>query len=90
MSSVLRIIRVLITRDPNWSGRRQLFCVVQCDDVKVLYYREHEIRGVTRAQWRIVPKEGLWDTLETAHTELSHEGLDRMHAYFLAHNYHIP
>ena len=79
-----------IKSDRNWIRKRQRFCVVQCDDVKVLYHREQEMRGIKRPKLRVVPKEDLWDTLENAHTELSHAGRDRMHAYFIEHMYLIP
>ena len=46
----------------------------------VLYYREHEIRGIKRPQLCVQPKDDLWDILEDAHNELSHAGRDRMHA----------
>ena len=63
---------------------------MQCDDLKVLYCREQELRGIKRPQLRVVPKEDLWDILENAHTELSHAGRDRMQAYFIEHMYLIP
>ena len=58
---------------------RQRFCVVECENLKVPYYREHEMRGIKRPQLRVVPKEDLWDILENAHNELSHARRDRMH-----------
>ena len=48
------------------------------------------MRGIKRPKLRVVPKEDLWDILENAHTELSHAGRDRMHAYFIEHMYLIP
>ena len=86
-SNVLKSIRV---QDRNRSRKRQRFCVVQYEDLKVLYCREQELRGIKRPQLRVVPKEDLWDILENAHTELSHAGRDRMHAYFIEHMHHIP
>ena len=79
-----------IKSDRKRIRKRQRFCVVQCDDVKVLYCREQEMRGIKRPKLRVVPKEDLWDILENAHTELSHAGRDRMHAYFIEHMYLIP
>ena len=35
-----------ITNDRNSIRKRQRFCVVQCEDLKVLYYREHNMRPV--------------------------------------------
>ena len=70
--------------------KRLRYCVMLIDDVKVLYYREQEVRGIQRPRLRVVPKEDLWDTLVNAHTHLCHGGRDRMQAYFLEHMYHIP
>ena len=47
------------------------------------------MRGIKRLQLRVVPKEDLWDILQNVHTELSHAGRDRMHAYFIEHMYYI-
>ena len=79
-----------ITNDRNWMRKRLRYCVMLIDDVKVLYYREQEVRGILRPRLRVVPKEDLWDTLVNAHTHLCHGGRDRMQAYFLEHMYHIP
>ena len=35
-----------IKNDRNRIRKRQRFCVVQCEDLKVLYYREHNMRSV--------------------------------------------
>ena len=35
-----------IKNDRNSIRKRQRFCVVQCEDLKVLYYREHNMRPV--------------------------------------------
>ena len=35
-----------IKNDRNRFRKRQRFCVVQCEDLKVLYYREHNMRPV--------------------------------------------
>ena len=45
-----------IKNDRNRIRKRQRFCVVQCEDLKVLYYKEHEMRGIRRPQLRVVPK----------------------------------
>ena len=47
------------------------------------------MRGIKRPQLRVVPKEDLWDKLDNAHTELSHAGRDRMHAYCIDHMFYI-
>ena len=52
---------------------------MQCEDLKVLYYREHQMRGIKRPQLHVVPKEDLWDILENTHNELSHARRERMH-----------
>ena len=79
-----------INSDRNWIRIRPRFCVVKCEDLRVLNYREHEMRCIKRPQLCVVPEEDLWDILDNAHTELSHAGRDRMYAYFIEHIYHIP
>ena len=49
---------------------RGRFCVLHCVDLKLLYNREHEMKGIKRPQLRVVPKNDLWDILENEH-ELS-------------------
>ena len=78
-----------IKSDRNWIRKRQRFCVVQCEDLKVLYHRGQEMRGIKRPQLRVVPKEDLWDILDNAHTELSHAGRDRMNAHCIEHMFYI-
>ena len=56
-----------IKNDRNRIRMRQRFCVVQCEDLKVLYYREHEMRGIKRPQLRVVPKE-TYGTYWRTHT----------------------
>ena len=72
-----------IKSDRNRIRNRQRFCVVQCEDLQVLYYREHEMRAIKLLQLSVVAKEELWDILEKAHNELYHARRDRMHSQWV-------
>ncbi|KAI6660134.1 hypothetical protein LOD99_10526 [Oopsacas minuta] len=77
------------TNDRNWDRTKLRYSVEEFEGAKILYLKEGEYRGITRSKLRVVAKEDLWDMLVAAHQELSHGGRDRMHKYFLSHNYHV-
>ena len=80
-----------IKSDRNRIRNGQRFSVVQCEDLNVQYYREHEMRGIKRPQLCVVPKEYLRDILENAHNELSHARRDRMHNQWVCYiTFNIP